>query len=296
MFKRKNWSPVKYPLWFIFPGLILYMVFFAIPTVSGFYFSMTDWNSMRGMDINFVGFQQFVEVWNNPDLGRAFRNTLTYAFTITILKNVFALALALALNEKLRSRNTLRAIFFSPAILNVVAMGLIFRGLLNPHTGFVNNMFRAIGLDFLAIGWIGDPVWAIHSTSLMEIWRATGIAMAIYLAGLQTIPNDYNEAATIDGAGFWQRFRGVTMPLLAPAITVNILLSLIYGFRMFEVIYFLTLGGPGTSSQVLMTLAYRYMGMGLFGYSAAINVILVLLNCAVSIPILLYLRKREVDL
>ena len=296
MMKRKSWNAVKYPLWFIGPGLALYIIFFIVPTFSGFFYSVTDWSSNKGNDISFVGLQQFIEVMKNPDLITAFRNTLIYAISITIFKNVFALILALALNEDLRSKNALRAVYFSPAILNIVAMGLIFQGLLNPNTGFVNNFFRAIGMDFMALGWVGDPRLSIHTTSMMEVWRATGIAMVIYLAGLQTINKDYYEAATIDGAGFWQKLKSITLPLLAPAITINVLLSLVYGFRMFEVIYFLTRGGPGSSSQVLMTLAYKYMGMGLYGYSAAINVILVLLNCIIAIPILLYLRKREVEM
>ena len=294
--KRKNWTGIRYPLWFIIPGLVLYTVFFMVPTLNGFYYSMTDWSSNSGNDISFVGFKQFTEVWRNPDLGTAFKNTIVYSITVTIVKNVLGLLLALALNEKIRSRNALRAAYFSPMILNVVAMGLIFRGLLDPYNGFVNNTLRTLGLDFLALGWIGDVNLSIHMVSLMEIWRATGVAMAIFLAGLQTIPKDCNEAALIDGATYWQTFKSVTLPLLGPAITINVLLSLIYAFRMFEVIYFLTQGGPGSSSQVFMTMAYKYMGMGLYGYSAAINVILVLLNCAVAIPILIYLRKREVEL
>jgi len=283
-------------MWFIIPGIAIYLVFFIVPTFNGFFYSLTDWSSNKGGDIAFVGLKQFSEVWRNPDLGIAFRNTIVYSITITVVKNVLGLLIALALNEKIKSRNALRAAFFSPMILNVVAMGLIFRGLLDPYNGFVNNTLRNLGLGVFAIGWIADPRWAIHSVSLMEIWRATGVAMAIFLAGLQGIPKDYYEAATIDGAGFWQKFKSITFPLLGPAITVNVLLSLVYGFRMFEVIYFLTQGGPGSSSQVLMTLAYKYMGMGLYGYSAAINVMLVLLNCAVAIPILLYLRRREVEL
>jgi len=295
MLAHRRWSAVKYPVWFLLPGLILYTIFFIFPTVSGFYYSLTDWSSIKGNVINFVGLKQFTEVLRNPDLRTAFSNTLAYSFSITVFKNIFALMLALALNARIKSKSLLRAIYFSPAILNVVAMGLIFQGLLNPNTGFVNNVFRAVGLDFLALGWLGDPRLSIHCASLMEVWRATGIAMAIYLAGLQTIPREYYEAATVDGASAFRKFKSITLPLLMPSITINVLLSLVYGFRMFEVIYFLTRGGPGSSSQVLMTLAYKYMGMGLYGYSAAINVILVMLNCLVSIPLLVYLRKKEVE-
>lgn len=285
---------LRYPVTFIAPALLVYFVFFVLPTISGFYFSFTDWNAMSNQ-IKFVGLKQFIEVMKNPDLGIAAWNTLIYSITITVVKNIFAIALAVVLVAKIRTKSILRAVYFSPAILNVVAMGLIFQGLLNPYTGFVNNTLRSLCMNFMALGWIADPKLAIHSASIMEIWRATGIAMAIYIAGLQTIPKDYYEASTIDGANEWQKFTKITLPLLMPAITINLILCLIYGLRMFEVIYFLTQGGPGTSSEVLMTLIYKYMGMGMYGYSAAFNMLLVVFIIIISIPILLYMKSKEVD-
>jgi raffinose/stachyose/melibiose transport system permease protein len=177
----------------------------------------------------------------------------------------------------------------------VVAVGLVFQGLLNPYNGFVNNVLRSVGLDALALGWIGDPKLSIYMACLMEIWKAAGITMAIYIAGVQNISRDYYEAAEIDGASAWSQFTHITLPLLMPAITINVMLSLIYGFRMFEIIYFLTQGGPGTSSEVIMTMVYKYMGQGLYGYSSAMNLILVVMIIVISIPILSFMRKREVS-
>ena len=290
--KRLGKDPIHYPWTFLIPGLAIYLLFFFYPTISGFYYALTNWNS-RALQIKFIGFSQFIEVLKNPTILLAFKNTLIYAFTITIVKNIIGLALALALNAKIKSRTALRAIFFAPAILNVVAMGLVFKGLMNPTTGFFNTALHTLGLDFLVNNWITDPKIAIHCTSLMEIWRATGISMAIYLAGLQAIPSDYYEAATLDGAYGWKKFKNVTLPLLAPSVTINVILCLIYGFRMFEVIQYLTEGGPGDASQVMQTLAYKYMGQGLFGYSAAINVVLVVFILIVTIPLLIYMRRRD---
>lgn len=264
------------------------------PTVQGFYYSFTDWSSV-GESISFVGISQFIEAVNNPDFGVALKNTILFAFITTLGKNVLALVLAALLTMGIRATNALRAVYFSPAILNIVAVGLIFQGLLNPHTGFVNNTFHALGLDFLALGWIGDPALSIIAACMMEIWRATGITMAIYIAGMQNIGKDYYEAADIDGATLWQKFTHVTLPLLMPAITINVLLAVIYGARMFEGVYFLTQGGPGNSSEVLMTLVYKYMGQGLYGYSTAINLILVLIIVAISLPLLSYMKRREVE-
>lgn len=289
---RRKFNPIRYPVSFIVPALLVYVLFFVYPTISGFYYSMTDW-TVRSTAIHFVGLKQFKAAFENPLIGQAFGNTMIYTVTITIVKNILALALAVALNAKIKSRNVLRAIYFSPAILNVVAMGLVFQGLLNPYTGFINNTLRSMNLESLALGWISDPDLAIYCTAFMEIWRATGISMVIYLAGLQAISADYYEAATIDGAAGWKMFRHITLPLLAPAITINVILCMIYGFRMFEVIYYLTGGGPGNASQVMQTLAYKYMGEGLYAYSAAINLILVVFILAVTIPLLIYMRRRN---
>lgn len=290
---RRRGLPLYYPILFVVPAFVIYAVFFIYPTVLGFYYSFTDWNATE-TTIRFVGLTQFAEVMRNPDFAVALKNTFLYAAVTTVGKNVIPLLLAVLLTMGMRSRNALRAVYFSPAILNIVAVGLIFQGLLNPHTGFVNNLLRSMNLDFLALGWIGDPSLSIFAACLMEIWRASGITMAIYIAGIQNISADYYEAAEIDGATVWAKFVHVTLPLLMPAITINVLLSVIYGARMFEGVYFLTRGGPGNSSEVLMTLVYKYMGQGLYGYSTALNLILVLLIILISMPLLSYLTKKEV--
>jgi raffinose/stachyose/melibiose transport system permease protein len=292
--KRKMRKSIKYPIMFVVPALIVYVLFFVYPTISGFYYAMTDWN-VSSREINFVGFQQFKDVMENPDFLLSFKNTFIYAISTTVGKNVISIFLAMLLTAGLKSRNMLRAVYFSPAILNIVAMGLIFQGLLNPYTGFLNVTLRWLGLDFLALGWISDPKLSIYVASFMEIWRATGITMAIYIAGIQNISSEFYEAANIDGASAWKKFVYITLPLLMPAITINVLLSLIYGYRMFEGVYFLTRGGPGNSSEVIMTMVYKYMGQGLYGYSTALNLILVVLIIVISLPLLSYMKKREVE-
>jgi raffinose/stachyose/melibiose transport system permease protein len=274
--------------------LLIYVVFFVYPTITGFYYSFTDWNS-SSTEIHFVGLKQIQDVLSNPGFLHALKNTFIFALVTTLGKNVIPIILAVLLTAAIRTKNVLRAIYFSPAILNVVAVGLVFQGLLNPYNGFVNNVLRSVGLDALALGWIGDPKLSIYMACLMEIWKAAGITMAIYIAGVQNISRDYYEAAEIDGASAWSQFTHITLPLLMPAITINVMLSLIYGFRMFEIIYFLTQGGPGTSSEVIMTMVYKYMGQGLYGYSSAMNLILVVMIIVISIPILSFMRKREVS-
>ena len=212
-----------------------------------------------------------------------------------MVKNILAFGLAIALTSGIRSKNVLRAVFYAPAILNIVATGLIFQAILNPSTGFLNLTLRKIGLDSLALGWIADPKLSIYSAVIMEVWRATGISMSIYVAGIQSIPRDCLEAATIDGANAIQKFFRVTLPLCMQSITINFMLTIIYGLRMFTIIFFLTKGGPGNSSEVIMTLAYKYMCAGFNGYSSAFNMLLVVAIILISIPLLIMLTKKEVE-
>lgn len=285
-------SPIRYPATFIIPALLVYGMFYLFPTFSGFYYSMTSWNS-KSIEYHFVGLSQIVDVIKNPIMQTALKNTFIFAALTVIFENILALALAIGLNQKIKGRTALRAIFFSPAILNIVACGMVFKGLMNPNTGLFNTILRSIGLNVLANGWYTDSTMAIYSTVFMDIWRASGINMAIYLAGLQSIPRDYYEAALIDGAHGWSMFRKITLPLISKSVTVNVVLTTIGGLRIFDVVYYLTNGGPGNASQVMQTLAYTYMGKGYWGYSSAISVVLVVIILFVSIPLLLLLRNND---
>ena len=290
--KTKFKDPIKYPFLFAVPALLVYIIFFIYPSVSGFYYAFTNWNA-KTIGYDFVGISQIIDVLKNPKMLTALKNTFIFAFLTTVTENVVGLALALALNQKLRTRNTLRAIYFAPAILNIVACGMVFKGLMHPDTGLFNNVLNAIGLDKLANGWYTDKHMAIYSTVIMDFWRALGVNMAISLAGLQSIPQDYYEAAKIDGAHGWGMLKNITLPLISNTMTVNIVLTTIGGMRIFDVIYYLTEGGPGYESQVMQTLAYTYMGKGLWGYSSAISMVLVILVLAVSLPLLLILRQGD---
>ena len=285
-------NPLTYPATFIIPALIVYGIFYVFPTLSGFYYSLTTW-SAKTVSYDFVGLRQIKDVLTNPTTRTALKNTFIFAAGTVIFENIFGLALAIALNQKLRTRSVLRAIFFAPAILNIVACGMVFKGLMNPNTGIFNSVLNTIGLGALANGWYTDHTMAIYSAVIMDFWRAFGVTMAIYLAGLQSISQDYYEAALIDGAHDWSMFRRIILPLISKTITVNIVLTTIGGLRIFDVVYYLTNGGPGYSSQVMQTMAYSYMGKGYWGYSSAISVVLVLLVLIVSIPLLIALRSND---
>jgi raffinose/stachyose/melibiose transport system permease protein len=203
--------------------------------------------------------------------------------------------LALGLNRNIKSRNLLRAIYFFPNIMSTVALGLLFQAIMNPYDGFLNRVLTGMGVDNPPM-WIIDPKMAIWCSIIVAVWAQSGVTMAIFLAGLQSIPLEYYEAAKIDGAGAWQNFKNITWPLLRPSLTINVVLNFTTGLRGFEIVYYLTAGGPGNASHTLMTLAHKYMGDGLFAYSATINLILILLILVLGLPVILGMRKSEVEL
>lgn len=289
---NKYRNPIKYPFMLAVPALLVYVIFFILPALSGFYYALTTW-SAKSVDYKFVGLKQIADVLSNPVTLTALKNSFIFAFFTMLIENIVGLALAMALNEKLKTRTALRAIYFAPAILSVVACGLTFKGLMHPDNGIFNSFLNAIGLNCLTNGWYTDKTMAIYSAVIMDVWRAMGITMAIYLAGLQSISKDYYEAATLDGAHGWGMFTKITLPLISNTITVNVVLTTIGGLRIFDGIYYFTNGGPGNSSQVMQTMAYMYMGKGVWGYSSAVSVVLTVIVIAVSVPMLVIMRKND---
>lgn len=282
-----------YSYWLVAPALILYCVFFVFPTLTGFYYSFTDWSPVKNT-ITFNGWENFRYIFRNEVTRLAIKNTLIYAAVVVIFKNLFGLLLALALNTGLKTRNALRGIFYAPAIVSTIVIGLVFIPILHPN-GLLNQTLTRIGLEALTRYWLADPAIVMLTIAAVSIWQWSGYHMAIYLAGLQGISNEYYEAAKIDGANAFQRLRHITIPLLAASININVILSLIGGIRVFSEVYALTNGGPGNSSQVLSTYILVLFGEGRWGLGTAMNTVLFLLVALLSIPLLSRMRKYEVE-
>lgn len=285
----------KYPLYFSFPALAIFLVFFISPTLIGFYYSFTDWNINADV-IKFIGFDNYTQLLQEPRLTIAFKNTLIFAATVTIFQNVLGLALALILNEALKMRNLLRTVFFLPFVIAPIVIGYIFRAMYHPEHGIVNRLLSGIGLDFLAQDWLNDPKYALFSIIVTDLWRVAGFSMVIYLAGLQFIPKDLTESSSIDGANYWRRFRHITFPLLAPALTVNVLLSMIGSMKVFEMVMVLTEGGPGYTTEVFYTYIRSMFSSGEFGYATAVNIVLFIMVTVIGVPVLMAMKKREVEM
>lgn len=285
----------KYPLYFSFPALAVFLLFFIAPTFIGIYYSFTDWN-VNADSIRFIGLDNYKALFEEPRLGKALSNTLIFAAAVTVLQNAVGLGLALLMNEAIRMRNLFRTIFFMPYVIAPIVIGYVFRAIYHPEHGIVNEALGWIGLGSLGQDWLNDPKWALFSIIMTDIWRVAGFAMVVYLAGLQFIPKDLTESASIDGASYWRRFRHIVFPLLASSFTVNVLLSVIGSMKVFEMVMVLTDGGPGYTTEVFYTYIRSTFSMGQMGYSTAINLVLFVLVTLVGVPVLTALKKREVEM
>ncbi|PZD97510.1 sugar ABC transporter permease [Paenibacillus sambharensis] len=281
-----------YPYYMIWPAFLVYSVFFVVPAIIGLYYSFTDWRLDREV-IRFIGWDNFRTIFTDETLILALKNTIIFAIVTVIGKNLLGIALAIGLNMKLKTRNLLRAVFYSPSILSILVISIVFTPMLRTE-GMINRMLSAIGLDPLTQAWLTDPSIVIWTIAAVSIWQHVGFQMAIYLAGLQSISKDYYEAATIDGAGPWRSFINITLPLLLPAININLMLTLIGGLKVFSEVFVLTGGGPGNASQVVGTIILRAFGEGSWGLGTAINTLLFAGVTLISIPLLIFMRRREV--
>lgn len=268
----------RYPLYFAMPALAVYLVFVIIPAVTGIGYSFTDWNAYS-KDVHFVGLENFAEIFSPDENYLLFiRNTLIFTVVTIILKTVLALALALLLNESVkRLAHIYRVFIFLPAILPTLIVALIFKSILHPSNGILNQTLRSVGLDVLAQRWLVDPAIALFSVIGVDTWKGLGYIMVILLAGLQTIPRDYYEAAEIDGANAWQKLRFVTIPMLMPAIAVVTALNVLYGLRVFDIVYALTNGGPGYATEVLYTVIFKAFSQGQYGLGTALSTVLLVI-------------------
>jgi raffinose/stachyose/melibiose transport system permease protein len=282
-----------YPSYFSWAALGLYLVFFIVPGMMGFYYSFTDWN-MYSSEIQRIGFDNFSLLFSADEKYMKFiMNTLNFTISTVILKTLLGLLFAIALNEGIRMKGFHRVMIFMPAIVPMLVVGLIFKSVLNPASGLLNESLRAIGLDSLTQKWLVDVNWAFKSIIAVDTWKGVGYIMIILLAGLQSISKTYYEAAQIDGANSWQKFRYVTVPLLMPALVVTTVLNLLHGLKVFEVVYVLTNGGPGYATDVLYTTIFKEFSQGRYGVGTALSTVLFLFMTIVGYFVIRLMAKEE---
>ena len=281
-----------YPSYFLIIPLVLYVGLFIIPSFMGMVLSLTDWNAMND-EIHFVGFSHFIDIFTDERYIIVIVNTVIFAIVTTIFKNVIGFSMALALNKGFKTRNFLRTIFFFPVMLSPLIIGLVFKSIYNPEYGVINEALRAVGLDGITRDWLGNTATALAAVIAVEIWRLVGQNMVIYIAGLQAISEDYLEAADIDGASKWQKLRYVIIPEMIPSITINLVLNLIAGLKVFDLVFVLTNGGPARVTEVLNTLVYKEYSSGRYGFSTALGFIMFIFTCIVAFSVLKAMSREE---
>lgn len=284
-----------YPVWMAIPAFAVFFVFFIIPNVSGMVLAFTDWNVYFFDDIRFNGLDNFKKLFSEDIFRIALKNTFYFAFVTVIGKNILGFIMALLVNEGSKYNTYLRTVMFLPVTISSIVVSIIFVSIYNPNTGILNQFLRFIGLGNFAQQWLVDAKYALNAIVAMEIWQWAGFNMVVFLAGMQSIPSDFYEAATIDGAGKWQRLRYITIPLMIQSFTVTFVFSIISGFKVFAQVYGTTNGGPADATQVMGTFLFKSFSEGQLGYSAAVGIVFMLMILAVTAVFLVLLRKREVE-
>lgn len=294
--KRRAGRTILPTIWFTIPALVVYLIIVIYPALSGAAYAFTDWSGV-GEQLRFVGLENFRKVFTDAQSLAALRNAVALTIFIVFVQNGVGLVLALGVHSKIKSRNVLRTIFFAPAVVSPVVIAFLWKYLFDPRPEEgINAVLGFIGLDFLRQNWLGDPSIALWSIGIMIVWQLAGYSMVIFLAGLQGVPQELHEAASIDGAGGLRRFRSITLPLLAPAITICTLLSVIGGLKLFDQVFALTGGGPGYATETPSTVIYKEAFVyGNYGYSTAIALVLAVVVAAVALVQLKWLRGKEVE-
>lgn len=269
---------------FLAPSLILFLFIILIPLVRGVQYTFTNWDGLMPK-LNYVGLKNYITVIHDKDLIQPICNTILFTLVTVVAINVIGLAVAMAVNKEFKGVNIIKSIIFIPLVVSLV---------------LVSQMWMYVYSDFFSmLGWkspLIDKKTSMLGLCIMSIWRESGLAMMIYLAGLKNIPTEINEAAIIDGAGFWQRFRNVTVPFLAPAFTYCIPLWLAAGLRMYDYSFVATSGGPQHSTETMAYYIYSYLfPYNKVGYGQTVAVLYLVVCIILSNFVTRTLRKREFE-
>ena len=273
---------------FLLPALTVIAIFYVVPNLLDFALAFTNWSTYSSV-IKFTGLTNFRDLLQEGALTNDLRVTIEYAAVVMLVQNLAGLALALALERTCRINGFFRSVFFLPVLISPLAAGYVFKAILADN-GPLNGL---LGID---VSWLGSTTWTIVVVALVNAWKFMGINMLVYIAGLNAIPGELVESARIEGASWSQVTRRVKLPLLAPAVTFNVVATLIGAFNTFDIVFAMTQGGPGISTQVLNSFIQQQYAQGYYGYSIAMGLLLLGLVCVVAFPTLFMLRRREVNL
>ena len=292
--RRRDWRQWLIAWSFAAPFVILFVVFMAGPILVSFVTSFTDMgiaDIRHPLDVSFVGLDNYVDVFRDETFRKAARNTAVYVLFALPLTIGLGLLAALGLNQAMvRFRTVFRTGYFLPYVTSVVAIALVWRLLLGTDSGLINGLLEKVGID--GPGWLTDTRYALGSMISMTTWKGLGLQMIIFLAGLQAIPNELYEAAAVDGATRWHRFRYVTLPMLRPTLLFSTVVASIGLLQVFEEPFVMTQGGPLDSTLTVAFHAYNQFSFGNYGYTAAIAYVLFLVIAGLTALQFRFLRPQ----
>ncbi|XEC94165.1 carbohydrate ABC transporter permease [Paenibacillus tarimensis] len=284
-------------LLFTLPALVIYTSFFLLPIVGNLYLSLFDWNG-GNTKMRFVGLDNFIRLFtDDTEFAGALWHNIVYMITVVLVQLTLALLFALVLVKKLRGGNVFKTIFLLPVVLSNVTLALVWSYMFDPMNGYLNSFLQSVGLGFMSRNWLGDPGTALFSIAFVNAWQYVGYSMVIFIAGLLTIPDSLYEAADIDGANRFRKLLHVTVPLLKPAIMMNVVLSTTGSLKVFDLIYIITPpGGPiSSSTEVLGTLIYKIgFTYGEMGYASAVSLVLLVVIMIVGFVQIRLFRAKDI--
>ena len=282
-------------LLFILPAFIVYTILTVIPLVQTLGLSFTNWDGYSMSHLSFTGLKNFRLVFADRSMKTALLNTCFYSIVFPLVTTVFAIPLSLVLNSGMKTKNLQRAVFFFPSVPSAIILGYLWAYILSPTgNGLLNKLLGLFGIH--PVMWLAVPKWAMFSVLLVNLWSVVGWHACIYLAQLQSIPTEYYEAANVDGATAWQKFRYITFPMLASAMTVSVMLLLLNSMKLYDLPFALTSEGPGTSttlvSQIIIKTGFVEKS---YGKAPAMSAIFFVFIAVISVIQLKLMKKREVE-
>lgn len=281
---------------FLIPALAMFLIFWIYPVLQLFYYSVTNFNGVN-YDFDFVGMKNYAKVLSNGTLTNSMKNTLIYAVITVVMSNVIGLAVAMILNTRIRFKGLFRTCAYFPALFSAIVVGFIWSYVYMPSAGMIASLISAVGGNGSAFNPLGNYNTALFAIAIVEVWKAFGTTMIIYLAGLQTVDESLLEAGRIDGCNEWQLITKIKIPLISSTITINVILAVISGLKAFDYSFIMTNGGPGKATKTLMFQVYETAFNDMkMGRASAFSVMAFAFIIIITVFMLFFMNKREVEL
>jgi raffinose/stachyose/melibiose transport system permease protein len=291
--RRRGWLTITL---FLAPALLLFLGLVIAPMVFGIYVSFFRWNGYGGRPTDFIGLDNFTRLIHDEIFVGDLRRGLILVGLSLVIQLPVSLGLAMLLNQPLRGRSVYRVIFFAPYVLSEVIAGVLYTMVLSPETGLANEILSDIGLGRFAHAWLGDTSTALYALFFVISWKYFGFHMILYLAGRQNIPKELTEAALTDGAGTWQAFRHITLPLLGPTIRISVFLSVIGAIQLFDMVWVLTGGGPVHASETMAVSMFQFgFRRSQIGYASAISVAMFVISLIFALLYQRFVLRRDIE-